>query len=115
MDGDEVLLAKIRAIDDLVRGIDVERFPESLGYVQALRMIETTAASALTNAVRRARVAGESWARIGKYLGVSPQAAHERYAKSSAIVNGGDVELVTGADRGALPPTTHSLPGPECR
>lgn len=88
MDGDDLLLAKIKAIDDLVRGIDVDRLPDSLDYVQALRMIESTAASALTNAVRRARGTGESWAQIGKYLGVSPQAAHERYAKSAGIVTG---------------------------
>lgn len=81
MDSGELLLAKIKAIDDLVRGIDAERLPQPLDYVQALRMIESTAGSAVRTAVGRARDTGESWAQIGRYLGVSPQAAHERYAK----------------------------------
>jgi len=77
----DALLAKTKALEDLITGIDAEHSPDTLDYVQALRMIETTAASALRNAVGRARDMGASWAQIGKYLGVSPQAAHEQFAK----------------------------------
>ena len=77
----DVLQEKVDALRELIAGLDVaNNYPEALDYVQVLRMIESTAKSALGNAVERARMAGESWAQIGRYLGVSPQAAHERFA-----------------------------------
>lgn len=38
----------------------------------------------LLEAVRAARVAGESWARIGEQLGTSGEAARQRYADATS-------------------------------
>ncbi len=48
--------------------------------VQLLRMVRDTADSALTDAVAQARQEGLSWEHIGRWLGTSRQAAHERYS-----------------------------------
>lgn len=77
MSADEILSSKIDALADLVASLDPGR---SLDAVQALRMIAQTAESAQRQAVRHARADGASWDEIGRALGTSRQAAHERYA-----------------------------------
>lgn len=50
-----------------------------LDLVQLLRMVRETADSALPYAVESAREDGASWEKIARMLGVSKQAAQQRY------------------------------------
>lgn len=51
----------------------------SLDLVQLLGMVRETADSALPYAVKCARADGASWEKVGNMLGVSKQAAQQRY------------------------------------
>lgn len=75
-----ILEAQIDALTDLLRSISDDHYPEPTDYVQALRMIRDTADAALPQAVTLARAHGASWDLVGRYLGTTRQAAHERYA-----------------------------------
>lgn len=79
-----LLADKTTALDNLIRGIkpntDGTQWATGLDTVQGLRMIRETADSALVNAVALARSEGESWESIGRALGMTRQAAHEKYA-----------------------------------
>lgn len=55
--------------------------PAGLDQVQILRMISTAAESMIPQAVEQARAEGETWADIGLMLGVSKQAAIQRYSR----------------------------------
>ena len=76
-----ILDDKLDALADLHAQVQDSGYPpDPLGRVQLLRMIRETAESALTQAVAEAREQGESWDALGRALGVSRQAAHERYS-----------------------------------
>lgn len=76
----ELLADKIDALGVLMRGIEDDHYPTALDRVQGLRMIRETADSALQQAVNQARDEGETWEKIARYLDVTTQAAHKRYA-----------------------------------
>lgn len=65
--------------DDMTLPAELDGIAKSLGNLQAAEM-------RLRHSVRKARLKGQSWASIGMALGVSKQAAHERF------------RTVTGAD-----------------
>jgi hypothetical protein len=65
--------------EDELREID----RSSLRAIAELADQRTAVEVALTDAVRRARLAGRSWSEIGAMLGVSKQAAHRRYGSGS--------------------------------
>lgn len=47
--------------------------------IQCLRMLAETATSALETAVKLARERGMTWDEVGKWLGVTRQAAQQRF------------------------------------
>lgn len=47
--------------------------------IQCLRMLTETATSSLETAVRLARERGMTWDEVGKWLGVTRQAAQQRF------------------------------------
>lgn len=77
----ELLSAKIDALRDLMHALDAAADPTPLDQVQALRMLRDTADSALAQAVPHAIDTGDTWTAVGCALGVSRQAAWERYAR----------------------------------
>ena len=70
---------------------DLDNVAERLGALGAAEM-------ALGNAVRRARLSGASWAEIGEALGVTRQAAQQRFR----TVNDGDCICPLDPDDDAL-------------
>jgi hypothetical protein len=74
-----ILTDKLDTLHKLTRGIEDDRHPTTDDLLQVLRMVEETSASALRDVVFVARKEGMSWDQIGKRLGVSRQAAWERY------------------------------------
>lgn len=74
-----ILTDKLSTLHELTRGIEDDRYPATDDLLQVLRMIEETSESALRDVVFVARKEGMSWDLIGKRLGVSRQAAWERY------------------------------------
>ncbi len=58
--------------------------PDLLSWVTAVVRDAATAEQTLNAAITRARQAGMSWAVIGDHLGVSRQAAQQRFARASA-------------------------------
>lgn len=75
-----LLRRKIEVLRDLLSALDEDRDPEPLDRVQVLRMVAETAQSALPDAVAEARAADWPWEAVGRALGTSRQAAHERFA-----------------------------------
>lgn len=74
--------------EDLETGLDSidpatqpARDAEHFRRIVAANKAVASAQSELEAAVRAARAAGDSWSAIGVALGVSKQAAHERYGK----------------------------------
>jgi len=53
----------------------------SADVLQLLAMLRDTADSALKDAVRQARAEGMSWEQVGRWTGVSKQAAQQRYGQ----------------------------------
>jgi hypothetical protein len=76
----ETLIAKLDNIAANADQLDAWAHLETADLVQLLHMVRDTADSALADAVGMARGEGQSWEQIGKWLGTSRQAAHERYA-----------------------------------
>jgi len=76
------LSKKIDALADLVTSLEDDHYPTATDRVEALRMILETAESALPHAVKALRAEGAPWEVVGHWLGVSRQAAHERYSES---------------------------------
>jgi hypothetical protein len=74
------LTAKLDNLSENAGQLDDVAHLETADLVQLLRMIRDTADSALTDAVGMARGEGMSWEQVGRWLGTSRQAAHERYA-----------------------------------
>ena len=74
-----ILTDKLDTLHQLTRGIDDGHYPTTDDLLQILRMIEATSESALRDVVFVARKEGMSWDLIGKRLGVTRQAAWERY------------------------------------
>jgi len=54
---------------------------EGADVLQLLAMLRDTADSALKDAVRQARAEGMSWEQVGRWTGVSKQAAQQRYGQ----------------------------------
>jgi len=48
--------------------------------IGAIRLVELAAAQARRKVVERMRAQGDSWEKIGDALGISRQAAHERFS-----------------------------------
>ncbi len=76
----ETLLAKLDNLAENATQLDAFAHLDTADLVQLLRMVRDTADSALTDAVAQARGEGQSWEQVGRWLGTSRQAAHERYA-----------------------------------
>lgn len=70
---------KVDTLHELVAGLD-PTWRGGLDTVQALRMVRETADAALKDAVRQAVREGATWDQVGKQLGVTRQAAWERYS-----------------------------------
>jgi DNA-directed RNA polymerase specialized sigma24 family protein len=70
---------KVTALTSLVDSLNPDRHLAPADYLQILRFASETAQSALRSAVAMARAEGMSWDEIGRWLGVSRQAAWERY------------------------------------
>lgn len=60
------------AVDDLVRGNDDRR-------LEAAARLRQASEALVTELVAKAREDGATWADIGEVLGVSTQAAHQKY------------------------------------
>ncbi len=82
-----ILESKIKVLHELVNSID-PAVSGGLDTLQALRMIAETAESAQTQAADLARAQGESYARIGKALGISRQAAYTRFSTPATSPDG---------------------------
>lgn len=78
--GMSILDDKLDALADLHAAVQDSGYPSALDRVQLLRMIAQTAESAQRQAVALARDEGASWDAIGRALGITRQAAHERYS-----------------------------------
>ncbi len=78
----ETLIAKLDTLSENANQLDAFAHLDTADLLQLLRMVRDTADSALTDAVGQARGEGLSWEHIGRWLGTSRQAAHERYAGS---------------------------------
>jgi hypothetical protein len=86
-----LLKDKVRTAETLVRGILMELAwdqgdsstltADSAAVLHDLHLLDQTVQSALRTAVGMARQEGLSWALVGAPLGVSPQAAQQRWAK----------------------------------
>lgn len=76
-----LLRKKIDALTDLVTSIEDDHYPTAADRVQALRMIAETADAALPAAVSELRREGATWEVVARWLGVSRQAAHERFGQ----------------------------------
>lgn len=79
----DVLAEKLAALRDLVRSVEDDRHPSTADYLQALSMAAQTAESALRTAVGVARAEGASWEAVGRWVGVSRQAAQQRYGSGT--------------------------------
>lgn len=60
---------------------------DPLGALQAARQLRTNLAAEEATAVQIARQAGHSWAKVGDALGISRQAAHERFSPPATAPN----------------------------
>lgn len=60
------------AVDDLVRGDDDQR-------LEAAARLRQASEALVTELVAKAREEGATWSDIGEVLGVSTQAAHQKY------------------------------------
>jgi hypothetical protein len=76
----ETLIAKLDNLAENANQLDAFAHLTTADLVQLLRMVRDTADSALTDAVAQARSEGMSWEHVGRWLGTSRQAAHERYS-----------------------------------
>ena len=72
-------VAKFDTISEHAGTLDAWAHQEPADLLQALRMLRDTADSALVDVVRQARAEGMSWDAVGRWLGVSKQAAQQRY------------------------------------
>lgn len=74
-------VARAKALDTLIRAAESIAGAEDYGdMIGAVRMVELAAAQARRAIVDEARAAGETWQTIGDALGISRQAAHERFS-----------------------------------
>jgi hypothetical protein len=82
-------------------GLGIEGEPAELGAVRVARELGKLSQAALRLAVERAQSGGHSWEEIGERLGVSPQAAYQRFGRSPALSTGAREEPVVtdAADR----------------
>ncbi|WP_328461897.1 hypothetical protein [Streptomyces sp. NBC_00448] len=98
--------AVLRAPEGLAESLE----DDATGF---LRLVDATRIGAeetnrlLREAVQGARAAGHSWDTVGRVLGVSRQAAQQRFAGKAADA--------VSADPGTRSPGTHSPDGPERR
>lgn len=72
-------LAKFDTIAEHAATVDAFAHQDLPDLLQALRMLRDTADSALVDVVRDARAQGMSWDEIGRWTGVTKQAAQQRY------------------------------------
>jgi hypothetical protein len=74
------------AVEELIRGRDDHR-------LEAANRLRHAADALVTELVNEARAAGATWADIGEALGVSTQAAHQKYrwsaVEETATADGG--------------------------
>lgn len=75
----DTLAAKVATLSNLMHSLNADPRPTTDDYLQALPLVVLTAESAVRDAVAQARTEGASWDAIGRRLGVSRQAAWERY------------------------------------
>ncbi|MGG8409517.1 hypothetical protein ACM614_24430 [Streptomyces sp. 12297] len=113
MSGDELLSPQeIAAIREEIAGAvlgapeglaeSLERDPESfLRLVAAARVGAEESSRLLREAIQGARAAGHSWDSVGGVLGVSRQAAQQRFAVKTPAAKAGSVE--GGPDRAEAP------------
>lgn len=76
---DETFLDKCDVIAEHAKRIGAPLHETSLDLVQLLRMVRETTESAIPHAVSAARADGASWEQVARYLGVTKQAAQQRY------------------------------------
>lgn len=79
---EELLIDKLRATEHLAQGAQLDL--TNFNLLKALRTIEhliETATSARMTAVENLRLQGASWAQIGDELGITRQAAQQRFAR----------------------------------
>jgi hypothetical protein len=81
MSRDEAFLDKCDVIAEHAGQIGAPFHQTPLDLVQLLRMVRETAESALPYAVESARADGASWEQVARMLGVSKQAAQQRYGE----------------------------------
>jgi len=75
----ESTLRKFDTISEHAGTVDAWAHQDTADLLQALRMLRDTADSALVDVVRDARAQGMQWDAIGRWLGVTKQAAQQRY------------------------------------
>jgi hypothetical protein len=76
---DKVAAAKSLAAQAEQATLDLDSMDTIADVIQCLRMLAETAGSALETAVKHAREGGLTWDEIGKWLGVTRQAAQQRF------------------------------------
>lgn len=83
-----------------------EAAPSALERLAALRELASAVAAETLTAVDAAREDGESWSRIGDALGVSKQAARQRFTRRETVAPDRRREARRAADR---PPSGRGL------
>ncbi|GAA4759267.1 hypothetical protein [Gordonia alkaliphila] len=80
-DFNEATVARAQALDTLILLSESIAGADDYGdMIGAVRMVELAAQQARRAIIAEARASGETWQSIGDALGISRQAAHERYA-----------------------------------
>jgi len=83
-DFNKATTARAEALDTLIIVSEtVATAGDILDMIGAVRLVELAAAQARRAIVTEARAEGRTWDEIGDALGVSRQAAHERFSSTS--------------------------------
>ena len=83
-DFNEATTARAAQLDMLIGFAEgVSNSDDILDMIGAVRLVELAAAQARRAIVAEARAEGRTWDEIGDALGVSRQAAHERFSSTS--------------------------------
>ena len=77
----ETLIQKLDILGANGDQFDASEHLETADLLQLLRMTRDTADSALEDAVGQARAEGMSWEQVGRWTGVSKQAAQQRFGQ----------------------------------
>ena len=87
----EQLAAAATETEEMLDNLDVDQAqPEDISDLRAIAAALDSVARGegdLAEAVAEARANGRSWARIGTALGISRQAAHDRFARRTQVAS----------------------------